>query len=73
MTPTTATTTTQRITVGNTRDGIQRYATQTVTLKQGDSVQRIAVPANFAQLVQTTAGRHIILTSQQNTNAGLSF
>ncbi|XP_012218897.2 helicase domino isoform X2 [Linepithema humile] len=70
VTPTTATTTAQRITVGNTgtKDGIQRLATQTVTLKQGDSVQRIAVPANFAQLVQTSVGRHIILTNQQNTN-----
>ncbi|XP_043282963.1 helicase domino isoform X5 [Venturia canescens] len=63
---------TQRITVGNAniRDGLQRLTTQTVTVKQGDSVQRIAVPS-FAQLVQTSTGRHIILTSnQQNTNTG---
>ncbi|XP_046595483.1 helicase domino isoform X1 [Neodiprion lecontei] len=68
--PTTATMNPQRITVGNAniKDGIQRLATQTVTVKQGDSVQRIAVPS-FAQLVQTSTGRHIILTSnQQNTN-----
>lgn len=74
MTPTTATTNAQKITVGNAniRDGLQRLATQTVTVKQGDSVQRIAVPS-FAQLVQTSSGRHIILTSnQQNTNTGLS-
>nr|XP_012145615.1 PREDICTED: helicase domino isoform X2 [Megachile rotundata] len=70
VTPTTAATNAQRITVGNAniRDGLQRLATQTVTVKQGDSVQRIAVPS-FAQLVQTSTGRHIILTSnQQNTN-----
>lgn len=68
VTPTTAATNAQRITV----DGLQRLATQTVTVKQGDSVQRIAVPS-FAQLVQTSTGRHIILTSnQQNTNTGLS-
>ncbi|XP_053987837.1 helicase domino isoform X5 [Hylaeus volcanicus] len=70
VTPTTAATNAQRITVANAniRDGLQRLATQTVTVKQGDSVQRIAVPS-FAQLVQTSTGRHIILTSnQQNTN-----
>ncbi|KAG5346196.1 DOM Helicase, partial [Acromyrmex charruanus] len=70
VTTTTTTTNAQRITVGNAsiRDGIQRLATQTVTVKQGDSVQRIAVPS-FAQLVQTSTGRHFILTpSQQNTN-----
>ncbi|KAL6258452.1 hypothetical protein P5V15_010408 [Pogonomyrmex californicus] len=70
VTSTTAATNAQRITVGNAsiRDGIQRLTTQTVTVKQGDSVQRIAVPS-FAQLVQTSTGRHIILTpSQQNTN-----
>lgn len=75
VTPTTAATNAQRITVGNAsiRDGIQRLATQTVTVKQGDSVQRIAMPS-FAQLVQTSTGRHIILTSnQQNTNTGLSL
>ncbi|XP_018403303.1 PREDICTED: helicase domino [Cyphomyrmex costatus] len=69
-TTTTTATNAQRITVGNAsiRDGIQRLATQTVTVKQGDSVQRIAVPS-FAQLVQTSTGRHFILTpSQQNTN-----
>lgn len=74
VTPTTAATNAQRITVGNTsiKDGLQRLTTQTVTVKQGDSVQRIAVPS-FAQLVQTSTGRHIILTSnQQNTNTGLS-
>jgi len=73
VTTTTTTTNAQRITVGNAsiRDGIQRLATQTVTVKQGDSVQRIAVPS-FAQLVQTSTGRHFILTpSQQNTNTGL--
>lgn len=62
----------QRITMGgaNIRDGLQRLTTQTVTVKQGDSLQRIAVPS-FAQLVQTSTGRHIILTSnQQNTNTG---
>ncbi|KAL0125638.1 hypothetical protein PUN28_004615 [Cardiocondyla obscurior] len=67
---TTAATNAQRITVGNAniRDSIQRLTTQTVTVKQGDSVQRIAVPG-FAQLVQTSTGRHFILTpSQQNTN-----
>lgn len=71
-TPTTAAMTPQRITVGNAniKDSLQRLATQTVTVKQGDSVQRIAVPG-FAQLVQTSTGRHIILTSnQQNTNTG---
>ncbi|CAK9821897.1 Helicase ssl-1 [Anthophora retusa] len=70
VTSTTAATNAQRITVGNAniRDGLQRLATQTVTVKQGDSVQRIAVPS-FAQVVQTSTGRHIILTSnQQNTN-----
>lgn len=73
ITPTTTATNAQRITVGsaNIRDGFQRLAAQTVTVKQGDSVQRIAVPS-FAQLVQTSTGRHIILTSsQQNTNTGL--
>jgi len=73
VTPTTATTTNaQRITVGNAsiRDSFQRLTTQTVTVKQGDSVQRIAMPS-FAQLVQTSTGRHFILTSQQNTNTGL--
>ncbi|XP_066594643.1 helicase domino isoform X3 [Prorops nasuta] len=67
-TPTT-TSNTQRIAVSNTniRDGLQKL-TQTVTVKQGDSVQRISVPS-FAQLVQTSTGKHIILTSsQQNTN-----
>ncbi|XP_025163305.1 helicase domino isoform X1 [Harpegnathos saltator] len=71
VTSTTATTNAQRITVGNAniRDGLQRLTAQTVTVKQGDSVQRIAMPS-FAQLVQTSTGRHIILTSnQQNTNA----
>ncbi|XP_035738518.1 helicase domino-like isoform X2 [Vespa mandarinia] len=70
ITSTTASMNAQRITVGNAniRDGLQRLATQTVTVKQGDSVQRIPVPG-FAQLVQTSTGRHIILTSnQQNTN-----
>jgi len=68
VTPTTAVT--QRINA-SIRDGIQRLTTQTVTVKQGDSVQRIAVPS-FAQLVQTSTGRHIILTSnQQNTNTGI--
>ncbi|KAG7202049.1 hypothetical protein KM043_004730 [Ampulex compressa] len=70
VTSSTAATNAQRITVGNAniRDGLQRLATQTVTVKQGDSLQRIAVPS-FAQLVQTSTGRHIILTSnQQNTN-----
>ncbi|KAK0093865.1 hypothetical protein PV326_012451 [Microctonus aethiopoides] len=60
----------QRITVGNAniRDGLQRLTTQTVTVKPCDSLQRISVPG-FAQLVQTSTGRHIILTSnQQNTN-----
>ena len=74
MTPTTAATNAQRITVGNTNiiDGLQRLATQTVAVKQGDSVQRIAMP-NLAQVVQTSIGRHIILTStQQSTNTGLS-
>lgn len=74
VTSTTAATNAQKITVGNAniRDGLQRLATQTVTVKQGDSVQRIAVPS-FAQVVQTSTGRHIILTSnQQNTNTGLS-
>ncbi|XP_050451369.1 helicase domino isoform X1 [Cataglyphis hispanica] len=70
VTSTTTGTNAQRFTVGNAslRDGIQRLTTQTVTVKQGDSVQRIAVPG-FAQLVQTSTGRHILLTSnQQNTN-----
>ncbi|XP_015431567.1 PREDICTED: helicase domino [Dufourea novaeangliae] len=70
VTSTTAATNAQKITVGNAniKDGLQRLTTQTVTVKQGDSVQRIAVPS-FAQLVQTSTGRHIILTSnQQNTN-----
>ncbi|RLU19108.1 hypothetical protein DMN91_009466 [Ooceraea biroi] len=70
VTPTTAVTNAQKITVGNAsiRDGIQRLTTQTLAVKQGDSLQRIAVPS-FAQLVQTSTGRHIILTSnQQNTN-----
>ncbi|XP_076286564.1 domino helicase isoform X6 [Lasioglossum baleicum] len=70
VTPSTAASNAQRITVGNAniKDGLQRLTTQTVTVKQGDSVQRIAVPS-FAQLVQTSTGRHIILTSnQQNTN-----
>ncbi|XP_070162365.1 helicase domino isoform X1 [Polyergus mexicanus] len=69
-TVTSTTTNAQRFTVGNAslRDSIQRLTTQTVTVKQGDSVQRIAVPG-FAQLVQTSTGRHILLTSnQQNTN-----
>lgn len=62
----------QKITVANTniRDGLQRL-TQTVTVKQGDSVQRISVPAGFAQLVSTATGRHILFTSnQQNANTG---
>ncbi|XP_025993752.2 helicase domino isoform X2 [Solenopsis invicta] len=72
VTSTTAVTNAQRITMGNAslRDGLQRLTAQTVTVKQGDSVQRIAVPS-FAQLVQTTTGRHFIFTStqnQQNTN-----
>lgn len=74
VTPSTAATNAQRITVGNANiiDGLQRLATQTVAVKQGDSVQRIAMP-NLAQVVQTSIGRHIILTSnQQNTNTGLS-
>ncbi|XP_043473179.1 helicase domino isoform X1 [Leptopilina heterotoma] len=63
--------TSQKITVANTniREGLQRLTTQTVTVKQGDSVQRIAVPSGFAHLVQTATGRHILLTSnQQNAN-----
>jgi hypothetical protein len=38
---------------------------QTVTgvqVKQSDGVQRFSVPAGFAQLVQTSTGRHILLT-----------
>lgn len=72
VTPTTTAMNAQRITVGNAniRDGLQRLAAQTVTVKQGDSVQRIAMPS-FAQIVQTSTGKHIILTSnQQNTNTG---
>lgn len=75
VTSATAATNAQRITVGNAniRDGLQRLTAQTVTVKQGDSVQRIAMPS-FAQLVQTSTGRHIILTSnQQNTNTGIYF
>ncbi|XP_023290809.1 helicase domino isoform X4 [Orussus abietinus] len=75
VTPTTAAgANAQRITVGNAniRDGLQRLATQTVTVKQGDSVQRIAVPS-FAQLVQTSTGRHIILTSNQQSTNTVSF
>lgn len=71
VTSTTAATNTPRITVGNAsiRDGIQRLTTQTVTVKQGDSVQRIAMPS-FAQFV-TSTGRHFILTqSQQNASTG---
>jgi hypothetical protein len=33
-----------------------------VQLKQSDGVQRFSVPAGFAQLVQTSTGRHILLT-----------
>ncbi|XP_029163376.1 helicase domino isoform X2 [Nylanderia fulva] len=68
VTSTTAGTNAQRITVGNAslRDGIQRLTTQTVTVKQGDSVQRIAVPS-FAQLVRTSTGGHILLTSNQQS------
>lgn len=62
---------TQRITVANanTKDGPQKLTTHTYTVKHGDSVQKY-VPS-FAQLVQTSTGRHIILTNpnQQTTNA----
>lgn len=71
VTGTTATINAQKIAVSspNIRDGLQRL-TQTVTFKQGDSVQRIPM-SSFAQLVQTSTGRHIILHSnQQSTNAG---
>ncbi|PNF36884.1 hypothetical protein B7P43_G08882 [Cryptotermes secundus] len=33
-----------------------------VQVKQSDGVQRFSVPAGFAQLVQTSTGRHILLT-----------
>ncbi|XP_034942058.1 helicase domino isoform X5 [Chelonus insularis] len=75
ITPTTTTVTPQKITVSNAasiRDGLQRITTQTVTVKQGDSVQRISVPG-FAQLVQTSTGRHILLTSNQQTTNAVSF
>ena len=36
-----------------------------VQMKQGDGVQRFSVPAGFAQLVQTSTGRHILLTPSQ--------
>ncbi|XP_015114836.1 helicase domino [Diachasma alloeum] len=69
-----ATTTPQRITMSNTnlRDGLPRLATQTVTVKQGDSLQRIAVPS-FAQLVQTSTGRHLIITSNTQNTTTMSF
>ncbi|XP_031780344.1 helicase domino isoform X2 [Nasonia vitripennis] len=74
VTTTTSGINTQRITVANanTKDGPQRLTTQTYAFKHGDSVQKY-VPS-FAQLVQTSTGRHIILTNpnQQTTNA-LSF
>ena len=43
----------------------QQQQQQTVTgvqVKQSDGVQRFSVPAGFAQLVQTSTGRHILLT-----------
>lgn len=71
VTTTVAAINTQRITVANanTKDGQQRLTTQTYAFKHGDSVQKY-VPS-FAQLVQTSTGRHIILTNpnQQTTNA----
>lgn len=73
-TGTPATINAQKIAVSspNIRDGLQRL-TQTVTFKQGDSVQRIPM-SSFAQLVQTSTGRHIILhSSQQTTNTGKYF
>lgn len=70
VTPTTAGTNAQRITVGSptVKDGAQRLTTQTYTVKHGDTVQKFP---SFAQLVQTSTGRHIILTNhnQQTTNA----
>jgi hypothetical protein len=72
VSPTTTGINAQRITVGNsnTKDGPQRLTTHTYTVKHGDSVQKYQVPS-FAQLVQTSTGRHIILTNpnQQTTNA----
>ncbi|XP_067010530.2 helicase domino [Anabrus simplex] len=41
----------------------QLHLLQQQQQKQGDGIQRITVPAGFAQLVQTTTGRHILLTS----------
>lgn len=66
-TVTTTTVSPQRISVTNAN--VNRIA-QTVTVKQSDSsVQRISMPS-FAQLVQTSTGKHLILTStQQSTNA----
>jgi hypothetical protein len=44
---------------------IQQQQQQTLTgvqVKPSDGVQRFSVPAGFAQLVQTSTGRHILLT-----------
>ncbi|PSN31348.1 hypothetical protein C0J52_18960 [Blattella germanica] len=40
----------------------QQQQTFGVQVKQADGVQRFSVPAGFAQLVQTSTGRHILLT-----------
>jgi hypothetical protein len=48
---------------------------QTVTgvqVKQADGVQRFSVPAGFAQLVQTSTGRHILLTPSSQVIQPLS-
>ena len=42
--------------------GVQQQQTLGVQVKQGDGIQRFSVPAGFAQLVQTSTGRHILLT-----------
>lgn len=72
--PTTSTASPQRLTMAspNLRDALPRLATQTVTVKQGDSVQRIAVPS-FAQLVQTSTGRHLIITTNTQNTTTMSF
>ncbi|XP_058805344.1 helicase domino isoform X2 [Phymastichus coffea] len=73
VTPTTTSINTQRITVSNVnvKDG-QKLTMQTYTVKTGDSVQKYQGP-NIAQLVQTSTGKHIILTNPQQSANALSF
>jgi hypothetical protein len=50
----------------------QQQTVAGVQVKHADGVQRFSVPAGFAQLVQTSTGRHILLTPSSQVIQPLS-